>query len=69
MEITQYNIGELVVNKTNNVMCWRLVHDGKKVISLSESSGITQTIHTIFLANTKQECETEIYSLNLEYNP
>jgi len=47
-------------------MSWVLIHDGSKVISLSESSGVTNTHHTVFLAATEAECQTEIYSLNLD---
>jgi len=66
MIVTQENINGVAFNKTDAEMSWRLVHDGEKVISLFESSGITRTSHTIFLASTEAECQTEIYSLNLE---
>lgn len=69
MKVTQYISNDITINKTDSDMCWRLVHDGSKVINLFESSGITHSMNTIFLANTIEECETEIYSLNLEYNP
>lgn len=69
MEVTQENINGVTFNKTDNEMSWRLVHDGNKVISLQESSGVTMTKHTIFLASTIEACQVEIYSLNLEYNP
>lgn len=69
MEVTQYNLGGLTISKTDKTMSWRLVHDGNKVISLFESSGATHSQHTIFLSETEEECQTEIYSLNLEYNP
>jgi hypothetical protein len=66
MEVTQENINGIIVNKTDSELSWRLIHDGSKVISLFESSGVTQTTHTIFLAATEEQCQTEIYSLNLE---
>lgn len=66
MEVTQENINGMVVNKTDSDMSWRLIHDGERVISLFQSSGITMTQHTIFLAATEEECQTEIYTLNLE---
>lgn len=66
MEVTQETINGLTVNKTDSSLSWRLIHDGDKVISLFESSGVTQTMHTIFLAATEEQCQTEIYSLNLE---
>lgn len=69
MEVAQLNINGSVVNKTDNSLSWRLIHDGTKVISLFHSSGVTMTAYNIFLAPTIEECETEIYVLNLEYNP
>jgi len=66
MEITQYILSGVTINKTDSDMSWRLIHDGKKIIDLFESSGITQSMYTIFLADTEAECQTEIYSLNLE---
>lgn len=68
MEVTQYNLNGITINKTDSEKSWRLVHDTKKVIALFEGVGITQSIHTIFLAATEQECQTEIYILNLENN-
>jgi len=69
MEVTQYNLSGITINKTDYETSWRLIHDGTKVISLAEQSGITQSMHNIFLAATEAECHTEIYVLNLEYNP
>jgi len=66
MEVTQENINGTIINKTDSEMSWRLIHNGIKVIDLFESSGCTQTTHTIFLAATEAECQTEIYYLNLE---
>jgi hypothetical protein len=68
MKVIQENINGTVFNKVEGVLCWRLIHDGKKVISLFESSGTTMTSHEIFIATTEAECQTEIYALNLEYN-
>lgn len=68
MEVTQENINGNLINKTDADLSWRLVHNGSRVISLFQSSGITHTAHSIFLANTKEECQTEIYALNLEYS-
>jgi hypothetical protein len=48
------------------VKCWRLVHDGRVVRDLFESSGKTWTIHTLFAATTREECETEIKRLGME---
>jgi len=65
MEVTQENINGIIINKTDSEMSWRLIHNNEKVISLFESSGVTQTSHVIFLAPTEAECQTEIYTLNL----
>jgi len=66
MIVTQENIGGNIINTTDTEMSWRLIHNEDKIIALFESSGITQTHHTIFLASTEAECQTEIYSLNLD---
>ena len=66
MEVYQENINGIIINKTDSDMSWRLIHNGKRVIALFESSGTTTTHHTIFLAKTEAECQTEIYFLNLE---
>jgi len=68
MEVTQENINGITFNKTDNAMSWRLVHDGNRVIDLFESSGVTSTMHTIYLASSIEECQAQIYSLSLEYN-
>lgn len=44
---------------------WRLVHDNVNVIALFESSGITETIHTIYEAATEAECLAEVERLGL----
>ena len=46
---------------------WRLIHDGASVIDLFQSSGVTETLHTLFEAATKVECVAEIRRLGLEY--
>jgi len=66
MKVIQENINGMIINKTDSEMSWRLIHNGEKVISLFESSGVTMTQHTIFVAATEEECQTEIYTLNLE---
>lgn len=54
----------VTVNVSPAVPCWRLVHDGAKVINLLESSGITRTAATLF-CGTAEECAAEIARLNL----
>jgi hypothetical protein len=68
MEVTQETINGLTINRTDSEMSWRLVHDGSKVIDLFESSGVTSTMNTIYLASSIEECQAQIYSLSLEYN-
>ena len=55
----------VVVNESPHVQCWRLVHDGKKVISLFETMGITRTRNTLFCAETEAEVQAEIARLKL----
>jgi len=69
MEVTQENINGTVINRTDSEMSWRLIHDGNRVIDLFESSGTTVTMYDIFLASTLEECQAQIYSLDLDYNP
>lgn len=62
-----------LVNQSTSVMCFRLVHDGKKVLSLFEANGVTYTINFLYCATTNEEIQTEITSLQLiplpEQNP
>jgi hypothetical protein len=55
----------VTVNVSPHVQCWRLIHDGKKVIALFESTGITQTINVLYCATTEQEAQAEITRLKL----
>jgi len=48
--------------------CWRLVHDGTRVITLFESAGITETVYTLFVG-PRGECMKEIERLNLYCEP
>ena len=44
---------------------WRLVHDGKRVISVFLSDGITQTGNQMFCATTRHEIDDKIAELGL----
>ena len=44
---------------------FRLVHNGAEVIMLAEITGVTSTMHELFTAATKAECEAEIARLGL----
>lgn len=52
--------------------CYRLVHDGKRVLSLFSSVGLTHTRNELF-CGTQEECDAEIARLGLaqavEVNP
>jgi len=48
-------------------LSWRLVHDGKDVLFLDETSGYTETKFQLFEARTKGECMKEIQRLGLHY--
>jgi hypothetical protein len=56
-------------NKVGPQNSWRLVHDGTKVLSLFESSGWTESIHTIFESATRIDCLNEVARLGLEPLP
>lgn len=56
-------------NKCGPANSWRLVHNGTDVFDLFEATGITETIHTIFEADTKEACEAEIARLGLNPLP
>ena len=57
-------LSTLKVSTSPAVQCTRLVHDGKKVLALFDSAGITQTASTLF-CGTAAECAAEIARLNL----
>lgn len=52
-------------NKCGPANSWRLAHNGTDVLALFESTGITETIHTLFEADTKEACDAEIARLGL----
>ena len=68
MKVERIQLNGVYINRTDSELSWRLVHDGNKVIKLFQSKGITSCIYEIFVAKTLEECQTEIYCLNLEYN-
>jgi len=55
------------VNKVGPKTSWRLVHDGKRVVTLFESDGYTTSAYQIFEAETEAKCLAEIKRLNLLY--
>ena len=59
---------EFDVNIIEAGLCWRLAHDGEKVLALFESDGETSSIHTLF-TGTKQDCLDEVESLGLIMPP
>jgi len=67
MEITSYEINGTTIYKTDNELYWRLVHDGRNILSLTESQDTIETIHTIFVARTEIECLDEIERLGLTF--
>lgn len=46
-------------------LCWRLSHDGVRVLDLHEGTGLTWA-PALFCATTREECEAEIERLGLE---
>ncbi len=59
----------LPCNASPSVLCWRLVHDGTKVIALFQSAGDTWTKQDLFCATTQADCLAEIARLGLAYTP
>jgi hypothetical protein len=55
----------VTVNVSPHIQCWRLIHDGVKVIAVFESPGVTKTLNHLFCATTKPEIDAQIASLNL----
>jgi len=53
------------INKSAPGLSWRLVHDGKKVITKFECSGVTSTVYALFVAKTEKELQDEITKLGL----
>ena len=62
------NDNEIPFNESPSKLCWRLVHDGKAVLNLFESDGITWTKNKLF-CGTRDECEKEIDALSLKRLP
>jgi len=56
---------EFKVNEVGPRESWRLVHDGKKVITVFFSKGITSSIYYIFQADSGAKCTEEINRLKL----
>lgn len=52
--------------KTSKELSWRLIYDGRNVLSLFQSEGITETRNTIFEGATKADCVAEIERLGLQ---
>ena len=46
-------------------MSWRLTYENKKVYGLFESTGITLTNNSLFVANTVEECFDRVDLLEL----
>ena len=67
--MSEIPVDTMIANESPKEKCWRLVHDGKKVISLVECEGYTWTIFPLFCAETEKECLDEIARLHLEYKP
>lgn len=44
---------------------WRLIHDGINVLMMAELSGLTETAHAAFEAQTQRECVHEARRLGL----
>ena len=57
------------VNEVGPKKSWRLVHDGKRVVTLFESDGYTTSAYQIFEAKTEEGCLKEVARIHLAYEP
>ena len=58
-----------MTNKLGPALSWRLVHDGTVVLMLEQVSGMTETMHQAFEAQTLSECMARIELLGLYLPP
>ena len=65
MPVKDKQVDGKTIHYTDPGAAWRLVHDGKNVIALFESAGVTETIHALAEFPTKAEAEAEITKLGL----
>ena len=59
-------VDELLTQVSPRQKCWRLAHDGVKVIAKFETSGETWTIGQLFCATEEKEIDEEIKRLGLK---
>lgn len=62
--MTHYALENHTVSKSDPELSWRLVHDDGEILGFFESTGYTETIHTLF-TGTESECRAEIARLGL----
>ena len=65
MNIEEYTLDGNTVRKTDRGRFWRLIHDGTSIVGIFESSGITETRLSLFVAATQEECQAEADKLGL----
>lgn len=58
-----------MTNKLGPALSWRLVHDGTVVLMLEQVSGMTETMHQSFEAQTLRECMEKVAQLGLHLPP
>lgn len=58
-----------MTNKLGPALSWRLVHDGTVVLMLEQVSGMTETMHQAFEAQTLSECMEKVEQLGLHLPP
>lgn len=54
-----------MINKLGPALSWRLVHDGTVVLMLEQVSGMTETMHQAFEAQSLRECMEKAVQLGL----
>jgi hypothetical protein len=68
-KLIEVTTARIAAKESPRETCFRLAHDGVKVIALFESTGYTWTRGNLFCATTEKECLDKIAQLKLEYKP
>ena len=65
MNIEEYTLDGNTVKRTDRGTFWRMIHDGTSIVGIFQSSGITETQLSLFIAATEDECHAEANKLGL----
>jgi hypothetical protein len=64
-QITGKDGKTVTVNVSQAVQSWRLVYANGRVLAEFESTGVTQTINSLYCATTKAEVDSQVTALKL----